>query len=538
MEQVAEHVAQELLEMNSQARLASTAAYLKESEAQVEILQLQAQTDQLQKSTILSTQDSIHDSLATQLLNNMARLQHEPKQLIPDQPSQQQISRSPSTTVHQTLGFHGNNSNVTFHDNRNSNFNNAHNGDIMNPDLIETNKNQQEANGQNDDVFVEDPLPTLFYVTTLEEANEAVHKFEKETGTKYTCYKNTAGFGNTEYKVEKPHKIYFEERSVDLCGFGIPYDGIPFVNIGKKVMDCEYGIDRCVAAKRKYMERHLSDVTIIRRPLAQERTKKIKCKAQIRMKEIFKYPEFKISIDTSSRKKKVNLSIALREALKSGSVKGEKRIYIQLPRISDHKNHPLGEDAVKEVKTSLSGKQALKEVNALSWDLFIQQFGNVVEHGQVVASAAWAKRPFVNMKALHRAFCEYLDSMTHAGKEALIRCYPNLESTSPRVLSSDTSCEFHKLGLHLLSAEESSLLTQLNSKYRHNFHFPFIVCMQELNKEMFFTELQKRTQNSRETEALNAMKEIKKIAWHRILNRLRIKTFAASQKLCEVKQNT
>ena len=61
-----------------------------------------------------------------------------------------------------------------------------------------------------------------------------------------------------EYKVEKPHKIYFEERSVDLCGFGIPYDGIPFVNIGKKVMDCEYGIDRCVAAKRKYMERHVS----------------------------------------------------------------------------------------------------------------------------------------------------------------------------------------------------------------------------------------------------------------------------------------
>ncbi len=266
MEQVAEHVAQELLEMNSQARLPSTAAYLKESEAQVEILQLQAQTDQVQKSTILSTQEmSIHGSLATQLLNNitsMARLQHEPKQLNPDKSSQQQISRLPSTTVHQSFGFHGNSSNVIFHDNRNSNFNDTHSHDIiMNPDLIETNKSQThvpETNSQNDDVLAEDPLPTLFYVKTLEEANEAVHKFEKETGTKYTCYKNTAGFGNTEYKVEKPHKIYFEERSVDLCGFGIPYDGIPFVNIGKKVMDCEYGIDRCVAAKRKYMERHVS----------------------------------------------------------------------------------------------------------------------------------------------------------------------------------------------------------------------------------------------------------------------------------------
>lgn len=130
---------------------------------------------------------------------------------------------------------------------------------------------------------------------------------------------------------------------------------------------------------------------------------------------------------------------------------------------------------------------------------------------------------------------QYLCSFS--GKEALFRCYPNLESNSPRVLSSDTSCEFHKTGLHLLSPDETSLLTQLNSKYRQNFHFPFIVCMQELNKERFFAELQMRTQNSQETEALNAMKEVKKIAWHRILNRVRIKTFAASQKLCEVKQN-
>ncbi|XP_022111030.1 uncharacterized protein LOC110990366 isoform X3 [Acanthaster planci] len=333
---------------------------------------------------------------------------------------------------------------------------------------------------------------------------------------------------SSEYKVDRPHKIYFEERSADLSGLGIPYDGIPFINVGKKVMDCQYGMDRCVAAKRKYMERQLKDFSRQRRPLAQERTKKIKCRAQIRMKEILKYPEYKVPLNSRSRKERVRLSKELREALKNGMVKGEKRIYIQWPGLADHTGHSLGQQAVKQVKPCLSGKQAIKEVNALSWDSFIQRFGSVVEHGQIVASAAWSKRPFANITTLHSAFCEFLDSLSHSGSEALFRCYPDLQinSSACKPISEGAAYKFQLSQLQTFSPEESALLAELNVKYRDNFHFSYIICGRETSKEGLFTSLHTRTQNSRDVEVVTAMEEIKKIAWYRILDQVRtIKPF-------------
>ncbi|XP_038066994.1 uncharacterized protein LOC119737006 [Patiria miniata] len=545
MQQVAAHIAHELIEMKSHS---STAEYLKESSAaQAEILQLQVQDNQ--KPDVIQlvgdyTAPAMH-ALQDIIGCNSKTFFQAPCTV---ELNQGHFSQIPPPGLQEARDLHSN----SCHGNQDDASGTSNISQVFviegpaphslgeslqedqqdcrqqTPDIVSSPETQTMGGHSQTGVMENSALeevPAVFYVETLHDANDALRNFEKQTGTKYSAYKSTAGFGNTVYQPDRPHKIYFEERSTDLSGLGIPYDGIPFINIGKKVMDCQYGMDRCRAAKKKYMERQLKDVSRQRRPLAQERTKKIQCRAQIRMKEILKYPDFKVPLDSNSRKDKVRLSKELRDALKNGDAKGEKRIYIKLPCLSDHTGHSLGE-AVKEVKPCLSGKQAVKELNTLSWDAFIQRFGNVVERGAVVASAAWSKRPFANIKALHAAFCEFMDSLSQSGKEAIFRCYPNLQiaSSAHQTLSNNSSSEFQLTKLDIYSPEESALLVQLNTKYRDNFHFSYIVCGRETTQEEVLADLHARTQNSRDAEILRALQEVKKIAWYRILERVRTVT--------------
>ncbi len=58
----------------------------------------------------------------------------------------------------------------------------------------------------------------------------------------------------------------------------------------------------------------------------------------------------------------------------------------------------------------------MDEINTLSWEPFIQHFGNVVEHGRIVAGAIWEKRPFASPAALHEAVCEFMDTLPQNGE--------------------------------------------------------------------------------------------------------------------------
>ncbi|XP_022111031.1 uncharacterized protein LOC110990366 isoform X4 [Acanthaster planci] len=537
IQQVAARVAHELIEMKAQSSV--TDEYLRESATQAQFLQLeveQAHHQDNQTSEVIRLVED-YTSPAVHALHNIIGCNS--KNLFQDHCNEEFTEESFSQLHPPVIEARDIDSNSS-HDNQDytssssgilsrvfaiQNQSTESSGD--NPEIIRKKPPQidepiptQEAQRDRSqiDVNVSSDVPTVSYVRTLLEANEALHNFENQTGTKYSAYKSTAGFGNTEYKVDRPHKIYFEERSADLSGLGIPYDGIPFINVGKKVMDCQYGMDRCVAAKRKYMERQLKDFSRQRRPLAQERTKKIKCRAQIRMKEILKYPEYKVPLNSRSRKERVRLSKELREALKNGMVKGEKRIYIQWPGLADHTGHSLGQQAVKQVKPCLSGKQAIKEVNALSWDSFIQRFGSVVEHGQIVASAAWSKRPFANITTLHSAFCEFLDSLSHSGKEAILRCHPDLAGNLAQAdqLTTESKKEQSSAGLLNLTREEANTIAELNDLYKSKFQFPFVICARENKIESIIAGLKVRIHNATDVELENGVNEVKKIAWHRM----------------------
>ncbi|XP_066016092.1 calcium-responsive transcription factor-like [Pocillopora verrucosa] len=144
----------------------------------------------------------------------------------------------------------------------------------------------------------------------------------------------------------RSHKILWEDPR-DIKGAKIRFTGVPFIILGRKVFDCQHGKDRKAGEKRKREDAeekagHKDFVFKKRRFLVQD-TRKFDCKAQIKMREILFFAEHKIQED--SKKRRETASRNLRKALEEGVAKYERRIYIELPLITDHQNHFVGEVA-------------------------------------------------------------------------------------------------------------------------------------------------------------------------------------------------
>lgn len=57
--------------------------------------------------------------------------------------------------------------------------------------------------------------------------------------------------------------------------------------------------------------------------------------------------------------------------------------------------------------------------NDLSYEEFVNIFGNVVEKCPIVAAAVWSKRPFLSSTALQAAINEFIDILPQSGRNEL-----------------------------------------------------------------------------------------------------------------------
>ena len=62
-----------------------------------------------------------------------------------------------------------------------------------------------------------------------------------------------------------------------------------------------------------------------------------------------------------------------------------------------------------------STKMDMKQVNSMSYEEFVDVFGNVIEHCRFIAAIIWSKEGFKTLTGMHDAICELLDSMTTNG---------------------------------------------------------------------------------------------------------------------------
>src|SRR5947209_5129974 len=120
------------------------------------------------------------------------------------------------------------------------------------------------------------------------------------------------------------------------------------------------------------------------------------------------------------------------------------------------------------------------DLNALDRNEFVRLIGPVFEDSPWIAQRGFARRPFADRNALHRALCDVVRNLTVDEKLSLIRAHPDLVTNA--VLTSESQREQRSAGLSELTQSEREQFCEHNNRYRERFGFPFVICAR-LNKK-------------------------------------------------------
>uniref|UniRef100_A0A3P9KYK5 2-oxo-4-hydroxy-4-carboxy-5-ureidoimidazoline decarboxylase n=1 Tax=Oryzias latipes TaxID=8090 RepID=A0A3P9KYK5_ORYLA len=149
-------------------------------------------------------------------------------------------------------------------------------------------------------------------------------------------------------------------------------------------------------------------------------------------------------------------------------------------------------------------------VNVLSYEDFVDVFGNVVEKCPLIPAAVWSCRPFVSVKALEAAINEFIDALPESGKEGILRCHPDLAGRDLKsgTLTRESLEEQAEAGMDALSSLEAARMARLNEEYKKRFGFPFVICARMNEKAAILQQLSERCQNERIVERTRGIEEM------------------------------
>lgn len=197
-----------------------------------------------------------------------------------------------------------------------------------------------------DEKSLNSQFPKLFFVTKADDAYGIIREYELKTFSRFITYRETKGFGQflplsehfDQAKLKRGHKILWNDGTE--VTEKIPFDGVPYILLGSKTMDCMYGPDRCKSLKAK---KNLTEGESQTKRRKRGESRKVDCPAQIYLREIHKFPEFKIPFNSQYNRRVT--SKGLRKALEEDLDIGERRIYVALPRLRAHQGHPVGKES-------------------------------------------------------------------------------------------------------------------------------------------------------------------------------------------------
>jgi len=143
----------------------------------------------------------------------------------------------------------------------------------------------------------------------------------------------------------------------------------------------------------------------------------------------------------------------------------------------------------------------MEVINKLKQEQFISLFSNIVEHTPQVAEIMYKSGPFSSRDD----FLSCIDNILlgqDINKVEILMKYPDLAGKlcQQGLLTAESKKEHSSAGLTNITAEQRSLLTELNNNYRSKFGFPFVVCARENKLDSILTGLDKRYGNTSEEE--------------------------------------
>ncbi|MBA5776772.1 2-oxo-4-hydroxy-4-carboxy-5-ureidoimidazoline decarboxylase [Stappia sp. F7233] len=166
--------------------------------------------------------------------------------------------------------------------------------------------------------------------------------------------------------------------------------------------------------------------------------------------------------------------------------------------------------------------RSMDDVNRLDLAGFLTEFGDVAEHSAWVAESAFTRRPFANREALIAAFEWAMRAAPRDRQLALIRAHPDLagKAAISGRMAEDSRREQAGAGLDRLTPDEFAHFTDLNTRYRDEFGFPFIFAVKGATKYQILDAFEARIRNDAETEFETALTQIARIFRFRLEDRV------------------
>jgi OHCU decarboxylase len=156
----------------------------------------------------------------------------------------------------------------------------------------------------------------------------------------------------------------------------------------------------------------------------------------------------------------------------------------------------------------------LTHVNSLDRASFVAALGSLFEGTPAIVEQTWDARPFESFDALHTALIATMRALPFDAQIALIRAHPDLAGRAAIAgeLTPESTREQASARLDQLSEAEFTRFHQLNTAYREQFGFPFVICVREQTRTTILASFEQRLGNQRAAEVATALTEIAKIA--------------------------
>jgi 2-oxo-4-hydroxy-4-carboxy-5-ureidoimidazoline decarboxylase len=153
---------------------------------------------------------------------------------------------------------------------------------------------------------------------------------------------------------------------------------------------------------------------------------------------------------------------------------------------------------------------ALSDLNRMTLPAFSGAVGETFELAPWVAEAAWAKRPFSSVTALHEAMMGAVRAAPRERQLEFLRGHPDLAGKAARagVMTNESKSEQSSVGLDSLSESDFARFHRLNDAYRAKFGFPFIVCVRRHTRDSILMQFERRLLHDAATEFAAAVQEI------------------------------
>jgi 2-oxo-4-hydroxy-4-carboxy-5-ureidoimidazoline decarboxylase len=156
----------------------------------------------------------------------------------------------------------------------------------------------------------------------------------------------------------------------------------------------------------------------------------------------------------------------------------------------------------------------LAEINQMTDEDFIAQFGEVAEHSPWVAEDATLDRPYATFPDMRSAFIDAVSDADRDSQLALLRAHPDLATKAK--LTEDSTNEQKGAGLDTLSAEEFANFTRLNDLYKARNGFPFIYAVKGATKHQILAAFEQRIKNNKDLEFDTAILQVCRIISFRL----------------------